>query len=73
MKLFYEKYCSNFESCEKLIKKNDYTFIKVEEIKLTIKLEDFYNFSLDCDSNNFYIHQYQKDVKNNSCTIWVHR
>lgn len=73
MKLFYEKYCSNFESCEKLIKKNDYTFIKVEEIKLTINLEDFQNFSLACESNDFSIDQYQKDRKNNSCTLWIRR
>jgi len=73
MKFFYEKYCSDFEVSEKLSKKNDYTFIKVEEVKLTIKLEDFQNFSLDCESNNFFVNQYQKDVNNNSCTIWIQK
>jgi len=73
MKFFYEKYCANSEVSEKLVRKNDYTFIKVEEVKLTIKLEDFQNFSLACESNDFSIDQYQKDRKNNSCTLWIHR
>ena len=73
MNFFYEKYCATSEVSEKLVRKNDYTFIKVEEVKLTIKLEDFQNFSLACESNDFYIDQYQKDRKNNSCTLWIRR
>jgi hypothetical protein len=73
MSFFYEKFCSTSEASEKLVKKNDYTFTKVEEVKLVIKLEDFHNFSLACESEGFSIDQYQKDRKNNSCTIWIQR
>jgi len=73
MNFFYEKFSSSSEVSEKLIKKNDYTFVKIEEVKVVIKLEDFQNFSLACESEDFSIDQYQKDRKNNSCTVWIRR
>jgi len=69
---FYQKYSSNFETYEKLAKKNEYTFHKVQETKLSIPLSSLNSFVADCESSDYSINQLQKDQKKQSCTIWLH-
>lgn len=69
---FYQKYNSQFESQEKLAKKNEYTFHKIFETKITIPLNRLNAFMLECDATQYTVNQLQKDKKNNSCTIWLH-
>jgi|13_taG_2_1085334.scaffolds.fasta_scaffold10402_7 hypothetical protein len=69
---FYQKYSLNSESCEKLVKKNEYTFYKVVETKLKIPLKQLNTFVIECEASEYIINQLQKDTQNNSCTIWLH-